>query len=235
MEKKSVLVFIMVIFVIGGVFAGPEFKFSIGGGGYFNNDFGGGAQWKSGDWRFAYEAPYVSGGGFLFLDFTFVELSFGFFGGSQTLRRIEDFGSSHYASNERRYTITGFDISLMGKYPIITINSQLEVFPLYGFSYRPLLDSKYEGIYTVDDYEDFNALWFRLGGGLDYFFAGNIFLRFELTYGYRFPNKYDNNMYEYIHWYIIEYDIDNFDSMTAINAPRVGHGFEIKLAIGYKF
>jgi hypothetical protein len=235
MAKKRVLVFIMVVFVTGGVFAAPEFKFSIGVGGYFTNDFGGGAQWKSGDWRIASETPNISGGGFLFLDFTFAELSFGFFTGSQTIKRLWDYGSAGYTSGENEYRITGFDINLMGKYPIITINSQLAVFPLYGFSYRPILDLKYENIYTVDDYEDLNALWFRLGGGLDYFFTSNIFLRFGLTYGYRFPNNYDKSLVEYYDWYIREFEISNPDSKTARIAPRIGHGLEIKLAIGYSF
>jgi hypothetical protein len=235
MVKKIVLFFIMAVFVIGSVFAVPEFKFSIGVGGYFTNDFGGGAQWKSGDWRIASETPNISGGGFLFFDVTFAELSFGFFTGSQTLKNLWDYGSVGYTSEEREYRITGFDISLMGKYPLITINSQLAVFPLYGFSYRPIIDLKYKNIYTVDDYEDFNALWFRLGGGMDYFFTGNIFLRFGLTYGYRFPSNYDNNMVEFFDWYILEFGISNPDSNTARTAPRIGHGLEIKLAIGYRF
>jgi hypothetical protein len=225
----------MAFFVTGAAFAAPEFKLSAGIGGYFTNDFGGGAQWKSGDWRMASETPNVSGGGFLFLDITFAELSFGFFTGSQTIRNLWDFGSVGYTSEEKEYRITGLDINLMGKYPIITINSQLAVFPMYGFSYRPILDLKYESIYTVDDYEDLNALWFRLGGGLDYSFTGNIFLRFGLTYGYRFPNNYDNNLVEYYDWYIQEYEISNPDSSTARIAPRIGHGLEIKLAIGYRF
>jgi hypothetical protein len=235
MAKKSVLVFIMVVFVIGGVFAAPEFKFSIGMGGYFSNDFGGGAHWKSGDWRIASETPNVGGGGFLFLDFTCAELSFGFFTGSQTIKNLWDYGSAGYTSEEKEYRITSFDINLMGKYPTITINSQFAVFPLYGFSYRHILDLKYKDTYTVDDYDDFNALWFRLGVGLDYFFAGNIFLRFGLTYGYRFPDNYDNNMVEFFDWYIREFEISNPDSSTARIAPRAGHGLEIKLAIGYRY
>jgi opacity protein-like surface antigen len=69
---------------------------------------------------------------------------------------------------------------------------------------------------------DFSALWFKLGGGLDYDITNNIYLHSEALYGLRLANKVENDMKDSIP--------DSADPKT-----RLGHGLNVKLAVGYKF
>lgn len=234
MAKKSLLVLVLVVIVTTVAFAGPEFKLSLGAGGYFASDFGGGAEWESGSWRIAYETPYAGGGGFLFLDATFVELSFGFFTGSGTMRSVADIGALGSYSLEAGYSLTGLDIGLMGKYPFI-ISPKFSIFPLLGINYRTILNLKDEDGNESNEPGDLSVLWMKLGGGLDYFFSDNIFLRFGVSYGIRLPNQYDEEMSDFLKEYIDAQGISNPDSSGPSWGPRLGHGLEVKLAVGFSF
>ena len=72
---------------------------------------------------------------------------------------------------------------------------------------------------------DFSALWIQFGGGVDYSFTSNIFLRCELLYGIRIANNFENDTVK------IMKDIPVYDSAK----PLPGHGLTIKLAIGWRF
>ena len=233
MAKKGLLVLILATIVVMGTYAAPpDFRISIGGGGYFTSDFGGGAEWESGSWRMAYETPYAGGGGFLFFDLTYVELSFGLFTGGGDMRSVVDMGSLGSDSASFEYSLTGIDIGIMGKYPFV-LNSKLSLFPLLGINYRNILTLKDEEGNEADEPGDYSTFWIKLGGGLDYSFADNIFLRFGLTYGMRFPNQFEEYLFEYIDEYTN--DISNPDSRSSSIGPRQGHGLEIKLAVGFRF
>ncbi|MDR0443229.1 MAG: porin family protein [Treponema sp.] len=103
-------------------------------------------------------------GGYAFLDLTYAEISFGI-------------GSSTW----KDYSTTNLDISLLGKYPF-WINDNLSVFPLLGIEYDIALAHYYKGK-EVKDLGDFSALWFKLGGGTDFYFTDNVFLRFGVLFG----------------------------------------------------
>jgi opacity protein-like surface antigen len=223
MRKKGLLVLVLAAFTVAGAFALPEFKLSAGAGGYITGDFGGGIEASMGGETMSYKTPYFGGGGFAFFDATFAELSLGIFGGGGT-SKYEEPGYSF----EDDTSVMGLDIGLLGKYPF-AINDKLTVFPLLGITYRVVLSAKDE---DGDQYEnsdgdeapgDFSALWFKLGGGVDYSFTDHVYLRAGILYGLRIANKAEKDMVD-------EYDYPGVDTKTLL-----GHGLEVKLAIGYRF
>ena len=221
MAKKGLVVLVLVALVAGGAFAQAEFRLSAGVGGYFTSDFGGGMEASAGGYTVSVKTPSAGGGGYVFLDATYAELSFGFFGGSGTWKyEASLLGAS--GSTEQKMSGTGLDISLFGKYPFAA-SDQLAIFPLLGITYRVMVAAKDEDGNELDDPGDLSALWFRLGGGLDYSFTDSIYLRAGLLYGIRLANKLENDMVD-------EYSGSGVDTKTLL-----GHGLEVKLAVGFRF
>jgi hypothetical protein len=114
----------------------------------------------------------------------------------------------------------------LGKYPF-SINDKFTVFPLLGITFRAALDVEVNG-YKVEDLGstesgDFSALWFKFGGGADYSFTDAIYLRGDLLYGVRLANNFENDLVD-------DYNYPGVDTKTLL-----GHGLEIKIAVGYRF
>jgi len=227
MVKKLAVVLILTVLAAGGAFAQAEFKLSAGAGGYITSDFGGGAEaLKDGYADYQIFTPYFGGGIFAFMDATFAELSIGFWGGSS----IPGSGSFYLEGNNAGYSRSyssymGLDIGLLGKYPFV-ITDKISVFPLLGIGYRLILslEPKNENDNnTFGAAADSSALWIRLGGGLDYSFTDMIYLRGGLLYGLRFPSKFEND------W------IDKNVPAALDGRTLLGHGLEIKVAVGFKF
>ncbi|MDR3324720.1 MAG: hypothetical protein LBS82_01840 [Spirochaetaceae bacterium] len=219
--KKCISVLALATIVAGGVFSQeqetttPAEKkaglFSAGVGAYLTGDFGGGYEYTSGSTTRTTKMPYF-GGGFLFLDATYAELSFGFFGGGGTTTS-ERTGRDATTTD---FSVTGLDIGLLGKYPIAL--GSLTVFPIFGINYRVIVGAKTAG-YEVDKPGDFSAFWFKFGGGLDYAITNNVYLRGDLLYGIRLANKVEN---------------DAIDGRGDDAKTRLGHGIDVKVAVGYK-
>jgi hypothetical protein len=76
----------------------------------------------------------------------------------------------------------------------------------------------------VEDPGDLNALWFKFGGGLDYSFSDRVYLRGEALYGLRLSNKFEDDLVDYL----------KYEGATSVDT-LLGHGIEIKAAIGYRF
>ena len=208
MNRKGLVVLVLAVLAVGNAFAQmPEFKLSAGAGGYFTSDFGGGYKVYSVEYQF----PYAGGGGFAFFDATFAELSLGFFAASGDLIIVN--------GSKRDMSRTGLDISLLGKYPF-TLTEQFTLFPLLGIDYRHFISVKVNGN-KLNNPGDFSALWFKLGVGADYAFTDHIFARLGVLYGLRLANKNEKA----------------YDSSFSINRedPRLGHGLDVKLAVGYRF
>jgi hypothetical protein len=224
MAKKGLVVLALAAFVAGGAFAAPSFKLSLGLGGYFTSDFGGGFEASGQGWKETEQNPYAGGGGFVFFDVYYAELSVGFFGGGGTSTW------EYIKKGEAEISYTGLDLNLLFKYPIG--NNKVSGFPLVGIGYRIMLSSKDKDgdpIYNV--YEeadvppgDLSALWFKFGGGLDFGFTTKIFLRGEILYGIRLPNKYENSIL----------DVYSNSNNVTNSAYLLGHGPDIKLALVYK-
>jgi hypothetical protein len=67
--------------------------------------------------------------------------------------------------------------------------------------------------------EALSALSFKLGAGLDTYFTDHLFLRTELIYGIKLPNKMEKYLYD------IRQNID----------WTLSHGGDFKIALGYRF
>jgi opacity protein-like surface antigen len=226
MKKRIFVLAVLAVVVAGGVFAQPEFKLSAGIGGYFTSDFGGGAELSMGGLTGSNKAPYVGGGGFAFFDATYAELSLGFWVGGGKLTSE----SPGQPDSSLGMSYTGLDIGLLGKYPFV-VSDQLSVFPLLGITYRVMLSVKdedgreYKGLYKPGSSSDFSALWFKLGGGLDFSLTDSMYLRGSVLYGLRLPNAFEKDI------------VDFYKAMVpgADTKTLLGHGLEVKLAIGYRF
>jgi hypothetical protein len=224
MKKRIFLGLVLAAAVAGGAFAAPEFKLSAGAGGYFTSDFGGGAEGSGGGTTISTKTPYFGGGGFAFFDATFAEVSLGFFGGGGTAT-TEGGGQS----GEVDMSYMGLDIGLLGKYPF-AVSDKLTVFPMLGITYRVMLSAKDENGNQWKNSDgddapgDFSALWFRFGGGVDYSFTDKLYLRGGLLYGLRLANAAENDI------------ADMYDALGASDTKTLlGHGLEVKIALGYRF
>jgi opacity protein-like surface antigen len=220
MAKKGLLVLVLAVLVAGGAFA--QFNFSVGG--LFGNDFGGGLEASGNNSKSKMEMPYAGGGGYLFFDATYAELSLGVFYGSGSAERT--IGTVTRLFDR---TLTSLNIGLLGKYPF-AINESLILFPLLGIDYQVVLAAKWNGRnfegFSINEKggpNDFNALWFQFGGGVDYSFTSNIFLRCEALYGIRLANKVENDM------------TDNWKGPGISVNTLLGHGLTVKLAVGWRF
>jgi opacity protein-like surface antigen len=222
--KKLILLSVLAAVVAGGAFAAPDLKLSAGAGGYFASDFGGGIESSRGGQTSSSKTPYIGGGGFAFFDATYAEVSVGFLVGSMTREGEGD----PRESSESKTSFTGLDIGLLGKYPI-AISEQLSVFPALGITYRAVLSAKDEDGNSLDDSGffksgDLSALWINFGGGLDFAFTDHIYLRGGLLYGLRLANKFEEDMVD------MSSAFGGGDAKTLL-----GHGLEVKIAVGYQF
>jgi hypothetical protein len=212
MAKKMFSFLVLAVVVAGGIFA-QVFSISAGAGEYFASDFGGGIETSISGQAVSVKTPYAGGGGFAFFDATYAELSVGIFGAGGTFKQ-EGGGQS----TENGMAFMGLDIGLVGKYPF-SIGDRLALFPLAGAAYRVMLSAKdadgnqYKNSGGDDAPGDFSALWFRAGGGLDLFVTDNIYIRCVESYGIRLANAFEN-------------DADK---------TLLGHGFEMRFSVGYRF
>jgi opacity protein-like surface antigen len=222
--KKGFLVLMVVVLAVGSAFAQvPEFKLSAGAGGYFTSDFGGGTKFTNTINNKTIETifPYAGGGGFVFFDATFAELSLGFFAGSGEVEMRASGGIGEKWDTSR----TGLDISLLGKYPF-TLGEHFTLFPLLGIDYRHIISLKNKTTGTkMDNPGDYSALWFKFGVGTDYAFTDHIFVRLGILYGLRLANKYEKD----------QLNVLKSHSAYTNEDTLLGHGLDVKLAVGYKF
>jgi opacity protein-like surface antigen len=204
--KKVIAIMTVAVVICAAAFGQEETQkkqgiFSVGVGEYFISDFGGGIEGLI-------KTPYVGGGGFVFFDARYAELSLGIFGAGGRL-------------DEPNMALMGLDSGLLVKYPFAP-SDKLALYPLLGINYRLMLSAKdedgnqHKNSSGDDAPGDFSALWFKVGLGLDYFVTDNIYIRFVESYGIRLANTFEN------------------DAPTGGDA-LLGHGCEIKFSVGYRF
>jgi hypothetical protein len=231
MTKKWLLVLVIAVFAAEGSFA--QFSFSVGGGGFFADDSNGGVRSRSfllyDAWMIPcdYKFSYSGGGAYVFFDAAYVEASLGFFfGGGEMMVDEPRNWYLDYRKSSVDFALTGFNIGLLYKYPLV-IDRSWTLFPLLGIDIRSVLSAKidgkdYEGILNDNGKPgDFTALWLQFGGGVDYSLRSNIFLRGEVFFGYRFINKVENDI------------IDGWRDDLGVDI-HIGYGLTIKLAIGFR-
>jgi hypothetical protein len=255
MKKRLFMVLLITVLAAGAAFATPEFKLSAGAGGFFANDFSGGIDATANVNLFfinimsidtKVETPYYGGGGYVFFDATYAEISIGYFTGKVTPKasvktngmdmsdQIDDIVSKYYK-------VSSLNFGLLGKYPI-AINDKFSFFPLLGAEYQQALSVK-----DKDGHEwknsnnkkapgDWSSLWFKGGFGMDISFSKLIFLRMDVLYGLRLPTKAEKDIIDEFKKEIKEQMADQ-PSVTVDVDPKTlqGHGLTAKLAIGFRF
>jgi hypothetical protein len=190
------------------VFAAPKFSLSAGAGGLFSTS--GIYRIKTGVDNQTITA--VGGGGYVFFDAAFIEMTVEFFGGALNGNIPDD------------WSYTALNLSFLGKFPLIL--GPLTLFPLAGADYRIALSVKDElggSAWPVSDTREYNALWFQFGGGADYSITKSLYLRGEFLYGFRLRNKEEKD------------DIRTAGTWGLRARYKLGRGPTLKIAVGYKF
>jgi hypothetical protein len=223
MAKKCFAVLVVATVIAGGVFA--QTPLSIGAGGYIGADFGGGVEMSANFLgKVSIKMPHSTGGGFIFFDANYAELSLGLSSGKFKMA-FEGLGYSSTLDNEP--SITNLNIGLLGKYPF-GISEIFSVFPLLGIDYAVALSVKdKDGIFPGDENKsgDFSALWVKFGGGTDISLMKKLYLRFEAMYGIRFANKFEKDMKD---------SAEKSSGSMADAKTLLGHGITVKMALGYR-
>ena len=201
-------------------------RMSIGAGGFFASDFGGGIVWDKGGQVIM---PYYGGGAYLFLDVVHAEFFVGYSGGSG---KWEVPGLSNMPYMPRTY----INIGAVLKYSIG--DQKLKLSPLAGIEYEMAIFGKLKypagNEYVFDGSRGRNgnknpeanalsALWIKTGCGLDIGLSQSTYLRTELLYGIRTANQFEKN----------EVDIEKGASHDV--KTGTGHGFTLRVGIGVKF
>jgi hypothetical protein len=134
---------------------------------------------------------------------------------------------------EMDISYSGLDIGVLGKFPF-AVGQKLSVFSLLSIGYRIMLSVKDEDENKPTanmsggeaDAGNFSGLWLKFGGGLDVSFTNKLYLRGEMLYVLRLTaNDFENGWYDYV----------KERMPTADMNTRLGHGLEVKLALGYRF
>jgi len=226
--KKRIAIFTILCMCSASLFA---LDLSAGFGGNFTANF---TNWDTEPKNLAesINSTLVGGGFYGFFDATFVELNVGLLFGKENLSKTPKEKFDNY---DKGITVIALKLGLFGKYPINL--DAFTIFPMLGIDGQIGLGGEYYG----EDYDTtfkfnsggynystsstpkvsdlFNQFWFKLGVGADIPVAldGKLYIRPSFLYGIRLNTKFENDYKEY----------SNIKSI-------VGHGLDIRVAIGYK-
>ena len=172
-------------------------------------------------------------GAFAFLDFRYVEFSFGFNGllnfikGNGTLKDVTN--ADWYDASLSGATI---NLSLIGKYPFTFTG--YEVYPLFGIEGRICISMRYreDSIWDEkragDSYQgnasDWSSFWFKIGGGADFYLGTSFFIRTQLVFGIKLNTARENAIVDLIR-----------NSEDYLQSYVFGAGGKLVLAVGYNF
>jgi hypothetical protein len=219
--KKLILV--LVIFGCGAALFAQGIGLSAGLGGNFTADFMSFAltqDAKDNNMEAADMNSHLVGGGiYAFFDASYVEANVGLLFGNANQDKTDGMSDDE----KKGMDVTALKLSLFGKYPIDL--GGFTLFPMLGIDGQINLDGKVWGETIPDDFkEDFNKMfsyfWIKLGVGADIALSEKLYLRPEFLYGIRF-NTDDEK--------------DTLDSSPKMADAIVGHGLDIRLALGFKF
>ena len=193
-----------------------------------------------------WQGSYAGFSSSIFLDAHFVQLSFGYFSSTGSSRtRLGGGPATYFGHPLGTPSPTGIEIGLLGKFPV-ELSPRITVFPLAGIAYRIVVTGG--ASVPLTSYRELNfdpldssALWFRLGGGMDFSINQNVFLRGSLSYGLRLRTRWENDVINNgPHWVSgdtftnqVGVTSDNRRFVTYDNA-RLGHGVDITIGIGFR-
>jgi hypothetical protein len=239
MMKKIIAV--LVIFVCVGTALSAQINLSAGAGGLLGGQFNSYRLGKdSKDDSAAKEyikymnSRYINFGAFAFFDATYVEADLGLRFGTE---KQSTYSSGTVDGQKKGTGLTYFTLGLFGKYPIDL--GGFTIFPLAGIQYDFLLAAKNKndsiegfpnGKITVSDKlgkytwrETYNRFWVKFGAGADINITRQIYVRPSFLYGFAFKNKAEKD------------DLDLANSGNKDNLKLLTHGFDIRVAAGYRF
>ncbi|MCL2763015.1 MAG: hypothetical protein FWD36_07420 [Treponema sp.] len=170
----------------------------------------------------------TGGGVYAFFDITYVELNVGLMF-STTKANNNDYDMILGA--EDGMSMTHLRLGLFGKFPIDL--DSFTLFPMLGIDFLinlaakdvksgDKIEDKDLGIYSRGDL--FNQFWFKLGVGADIPLGDSMYLRPTFLYGIRLNNQGEKDL-------IKDWNSGPTDMVKSI----VGHGLDVKLALGFKF
>ncbi|MDR1399381.1 MAG: outer membrane beta-barrel protein [Treponema sp.] len=203
------------------------FRMSIGAGGALDANF---STWfvdkdVSGDLN-RYNSSSLGTAPYVFLDLKYVELTIGL-----GIGKVGNFHSENLLDSNSNFPAR--TLSLRGgvylKLPL-SLSSRFSLYPLAGADYELFMaafknddrDAKFPISTSTQDAKPLEALStvsFKLGVGLDTFLSDHLFLRTELLYGIRVPNKFE------------QYQDDLYTDVDS----KLFHSGDFKIAIGWRF
>jgi hypothetical protein len=157
-------------------------------------------------------------GAFMFFDLKYAEINISLFNGlgkSRFSRNKDYYFLNKLIHTENPPDVTGnfsallLDIGLLAKYPFYLNNVTL--FPALGADYQLWLRYTENKKTVPGDLSANNALWLKLGGGIDYHINRSLFLRGELLWSVKLPSKNERG--------------DSFTWFTHSPSARIGIGY----------
>ena len=246
MAKKLFLLLVAAAFAAPAAYA--QIPLSFGVGASLISDFGGGVSGSETQDRggelyrrdlYRHES-YTGRASSIFFDAHFVQLSIGHFTSAGSVRGSNDGDLAFSPATSP----SGLEFAILGKFPI-ELSPAITVFPLAGIAYRLVLSGlpgrpEFVNITTARELSlnpfYLSALWFRLGGGMDFALAQGMFLRSTVTYGIRLRNRWENS--------IIDLDeiffpggglgFSPYDRRATYDNARLGHGVDITVGVGFR-
>jgi opacity protein-like surface antigen len=203
------------------------FRLSLGAGGALDANF---STWfvdkdAAGDLN-RYNSSSLGTAPYVFLDLKYVELNIGL-----GIGKVGTFHSGNPLDGNSNFPAR--TLSLRGgvyfKLPF-NLSGRFTFYPLAGADYELFLaafkdddrDAKFPTSASKQDsgpLEALSTVSFKIGAGLDTFLSEHLFLRTELIYGIRLPNKFE------------QYQDDLYTDIES----KLFHGGDFKIAIGYRF
>jgi len=165
---------------------------SIGAGGFFSSDLGGGIKLSSGA---TVKMPYTGGGAHLFFDAYYAKVIIGYSAG----------GGRWKGFVEPDVKRTSVNIGAYAKYPQFDFRL-IQAFPLLGVEYEASVSGKmirdggseviFDGREERPKSSDLSELWIRFGGGANIDMSESLFLRTEFLYGLRTAAAHEKSLGE---------------------------------------
>jgi formylglycine-generating enzyme required for sulfatase activity len=196
---------------------------SVGIGGFYGGDYGGGIVWAN---REEVAMPYGGGGAYLFADAVYAEVFAGYSGGGGKWKCRDAENANGLPQMSRSY----LNVGALLKFPVyMSAGSGVSnIFPLAGIDYEASVSGKIEhangNVYEFGKKERrhaataLSALWLKFGFGFNVDLIQNVYLRSEILYGFRTANAFEKS-----------------DAGLSSGAePRQGHGLTCRVGAGVK-
>ncbi|MDR1576276.1 MAG: hypothetical protein LBS37_09760 [Treponema sp.] len=219
MKKRVVF---LVLVCISAALSAQSIK--VGGGGNFTANFDTFAPTEDGKEFFKDRNTHMLGGGiYAFFDLTYLEFNAGVLFGNFNWDNTDDLSDEE----KKGVNITALKLGLFGKFPIAM--GAFTLFPMLGIDGQMFINGKYmdEDIEAEDGRKMWNQFWFKAGVGLDIPLpagGGKVFLRPEFLYGIRMNTDDEKDVLDEVK-----------DADPKVLNAIIGHGLDLKLAIGYSF